>query len=117
MRVSGRRSIIARPVAASLLLVTALLACGGDEGGGVHAKFGWSSASGLRVVDVPEGPALDAGLREGDRIVAIDGVSIEDLPLREIVHRLRGEVGTHVALDVVRDGARRRIQIRRAAYE
>lgn len=60
------------------------------------------------------GPALSAGLRAGDLIVAVDGVSC--VPAEEH-HRslILGEEGTEVVITVLRDGASRDYTLRRAA--
>lgn len=50
------------------------------------------------------GGAKDAGFLPGDRIVEVDGENVEDLGIRGIVDRLRGEAGTSVDLGVGRDG-------------
>ena len=59
----------------SVLVLALALGCGLGPVGGIHARMGYSEESGLRVIDVPEGPAQDAGLRVGDYILAIDGES------------------------------------------
>jgi len=92
--------------------------CGPSEWqGGVHAKFRFSQTHGLRVVDVPtEGPAAEAGLRRGDRIIKVGGDDVSRLTLEQVVERLRGPVGSYVYLTVVRDGQRYPLRIERAPY-
>ena len=73
------------------------------------------TAEGILVVDPLEGgPALEAGLRSGDLIVAIDGVSC--VPANE-THRdlILGEEGSEVVITVVRDGERTDYTLKRAA--
>jgi carboxyl-terminal processing protease len=49
------------------------------------------------------GPAEDAGLQEGDRILGVDGERVRDLTLAEVVGKIRGELGSKVDLFVQRD--------------
>lgn len=49
---------------------------------------------------VDDGPAWEAGVRRGDRVVAIDGVAVRDLG--EATGRVRGPVGTQVILSLQR---------------
>lgn len=110
-----------RVVGTVLLVVTigaALVAAScAPTTGGIHARMGYSESGGLRVVDVPEGPAERAGLREGDRITAIDGDPVRSMALEEVVERLRGEVGSEVEIEVVRDGELVTLVIVRAPYD
>ena len=56
----------------------------------------------LLIVRVIGGsPAEDAGIRNGDRIVAVDGRSTRDLSTDEAADLLRGEAGSAVELSVV----------------
>ena len=56
----------------------------------------------LVVSPIDNSPAQQAGILAGDRILAIDGASVESDGLRETVRRLRGRVGSRVSLSVVR---------------
>jgi carboxyl-terminal processing protease len=59
---------------------------------------------GLDITQVEEeGPAQKAGVRAGDRLVAVDGTDIRGMALSEVGKLLKGEEGTSVALTVVRD--------------
>ncbi len=61
---------------------------------------------GLRLVGVIRGgPAATAGLKAGDRIVAVGGKSVKGLGLDEAAGRLQGAEGTRVAISVVRADA------------
>jgi carboxyl-terminal processing protease len=70
---------------------------------------------GFVVSGAPPGPARRAGVRPGDRIVAIDGVSTERLALDDALGRIIGRAGTVVRLGVVRDGRALRFDVVRAA--
>jgi serine protease Do len=65
--------------------------------------LGLAEARGALVTDVPEGPALEAGIEVGDVILSFGGEEIEDT--RELV-RIVGEsgVGETVRMLVFRDG-------------
>jgi hypothetical protein len=71
------------------------------------------AADGFEVMDVVEGgPAAAAGVKVGDRIVAIDGTPAEKLPLPEVRERFRTEpVGTAVKLAVLAGGQQREVKL------
>jgi carboxyl-terminal processing protease len=76
----------------------------------------------LRLVDdglevtslLPESPARQAGVRVGDKVIRIDGVSTMNMPLREASRRIRGAVGTPVVLTLLREGAELSVSLARA---
>lgn len=75
--------------------------------GGVGLELTIDETLRLPTVSSPvvDSPAWRAGIRAGDRIEAIDGVSAVGEPLREIVVRLRGAVGEPVDLQVATPSA------------
>jgi carboxyl-terminal processing protease len=56
------------------------------------------------ISPIDDTPAKRAGVRPGDRIVAIDGEDAHGLSLEDVVVRLRGGEGSLVHLSVERDG-------------
>ncbi len=69
----------------------------------IAEAMGLSTTVGALVTDVPEGPAAEAGIQQGDLILSFDGVDIADT--RDLVQRVgNAEVGAVVRLRVERDG-------------
>ncbi len=71
---------------------------------GIGARIGVRDED-LTLITVYEGsPAYKAGLRDHDVVRRIDGMSTTNLAVTDAVHRIRGEVGTDVALLIERSG-------------
>ena len=71
------------------------------------------------VAPIPGTPGARAGLRPGDRIVDVEGQSVEGRGTDEVAQILRGEPGTSVQLGVRRQGVERIIpfEITRAVIQ
>ena len=64
----------------------------------------------------PQSPAARAGIRPEDQIVAINGVATAGCPHHDVVRRLRGPIGSAVAIRVLDPGTARprEVQLHRA---
>ena len=72
--------------------------------GGIGIRFRTAPGE-IRVTEVMEDtPASRIGLKEGDRIIAIDNEPTATLTSDGVVARLRGPARSHVLLQVLRDG-------------
>jgi len=75
-----------------------------DVSADVAEAMGLENTDGALVTDVPEGPALEAGIESGDVILSFDGQDVSDT--RELVNRVGNtEVGKAVRIVVYRDGS------------
>lgn len=66
-----------------------------------------STANGsIEVVTPIDGtPAQRAGMQAGDRIVAIDGNTLENDGLQETINKMRGRAGSRIAITIMRGAA------------
>ncbi len=59
----------------------------------------------LTVIAPQKGsPAEKAGFKSGDIFYKIDGVQVADLPIEEVIQKIRGEKGTSVTIEIFRQG-------------
>ena len=65
----------------------------------------------------PEGPAGQAGIKNGDEVVTVNGAPVIGKTYGQVVQTVRGEVGTEVKLGVRRGEEVREIAITRVAAE
>jgi carboxyl-terminal processing protease len=68
---------------------------------------------GVKVVAPLEGsPALNAGIRAGDTITAVNGDSLQGVTLQDAVEKIRGDSGSRVQVTVEQaDGATREVEL------
>lgn len=71
---------------------------------GVGAEIGFKGDQLTVIAPLPDSPADRAGLKPADAIVRIGGVDTAGMSLSYAVSLIRGEKGTTVTLDIVRDG-------------
>ncbi len=72
--------------------------------GGVGIELGVRDRA-LHVISaLPETPAMRAGMKSGDVIMAINDESTATLDIGKAIARIRGEVGTKVKLTIKREG-------------
>ena len=72
--------------------------------------LGIEEARGALVTDVPEGPAMEAGIESGDVILSFDGVEVDDT--RGLVQQVgETEVGKEVRVLVFRDGETQTLRV------
>lgn len=71
---------------------------------GIGAEIGKKNDIITVIASLAGMPAEKAGLKAGDKIYAIDGVSTAGLSVDEAVSKIRGAGGTQVTLTIVRDG-------------
>ena len=62
-------------------------------------------------------PAEAAGVKTGDIVATIDGVSTDGLSIEEAVAKIRGPVGTTVAFTLIRDGKPLDVKVVRATIQ
>src|SRR3989344_7640114 len=87
--------------------------------GGIGAEIGIRNNQLVIIAPLKNTPAERAGLKAGDKILAIDGKGTEGLEVSEAVQKIRGEEGTDVVLTILRENwdAAKDIKITRAKIE
>ncbi len=66
------------------------------------------------IAPLADSPAERAGIRSGDRVLAVDGASVNGTTISDQIARVRGDAGTEVTLEIGRDGERFDLTITRA---
>jgi carboxyl-terminal processing protease len=73
------------------------------EYGGIGIEVTSEDGAVKVISPMDDSPAVRAGIKAGDKLIAVDGVSILGLPLDEAVKKMRGPVGTSIDVTVARD--------------
>ena len=71
---------------------------------GIGAEIAIKNNSLTVVAPLPESPAAKAGIKSGDKVLAIDGEDTSGMSLDYAVNKIRGPKGTDVVLTISRDG-------------
>lgn len=69
--------------------------------GGIGAMIGFKDKNPAIMSVLKDTPAEKSGLKGGDIIVSVDGVSVQNMSTDEIVRIVRGEIGTKVILEII----------------
>lgn len=72
--------------------------------GGIGAEIGIKDKQLLVIAPLKNNPAEAAGLKAGDKILAIDGKPADGIDVNSAVKKIRGEIGTPVTLTIFREG-------------
>ncbi|QTC40241.1 PDZ domain-containing protein [Bacillus sp. V3] len=78
---------------------------------GIGAEVTMMDGKLVIVAPFKNSPAEEAGLKPNDRIVKIDGSSIDGLDLYEATLKIRGKKGTEVKLELLREGVSEPIEV------
>jgi carboxyl-terminal processing protease len=70
---------------------------------GIGAEIGMKNDDLTVIAPLPGTPADKAGIKAGDRILAIDGIDTTGMLVDDAVTRIRGTKGTKVTLTIMRD--------------
>jgi carboxyl-terminal processing protease len=72
--------------------------------GGIGVEVDFKDDHVVVVSPVPGAPAARAGIKAGDKIVAVDNKLLRDIPVDKIVGLMRGPPNTKVKVSIKRDG-------------
>lgn len=72
---------------------------------GIGAEIGIKNEQLTLIAPLPHSPALEAGLKAGDKIFKIDGQDTADMTIDQAIGFIRGPKGTTVVLTVLSSGA------------
>jgi carboxyl-terminal processing protease len=71
---------------------------------GIGAELGMKENNIMVVSPLDGSPAKEAGLKAGDYILNVDKTSVVGMNINEVVNLIRGEKGTQVVLNVIKEG-------------
>lgn len=81
------------------------------EFGGLGITIGMRDKILTVISPIEDTPAYKAGIKAGDKIIKIDGVSTANLTLDEAVKKLRGKPGTKVTITILRSGTEKPFEV------
>lgn len=87
------------------------------SGIGIQIEINPKTSQLMVAETVPDAPAIKAGIKAGDRILAIDGQSTQGMKVEDASKLIRGKSGTPVVLSISRQGSTSNVKITRANIE
>lgn len=72
--------------------------------GGIGAMVGYKNDQAAIMSLLKDTPAEKSGLKAGDIIVSVNGSSTVNMPIDEVVRLVRGEIGSKVTIEIMREG-------------
>lgn len=85
----------------------------GNIGGGIGAEIAKKHNVPTIIRPLKNSPAEKAGIKAGDAIVKVNDTVVTDMPVDQVVQRIRGDVGTTVKLVLSRGGERKDVTVTR----
>lgn len=85
----------------------------GNVGYGVGIEMGLRDGYVRVLRTLPDNPAQKAGILAGDILYKVNGEDVYNLSTEEISNKVRGDNGTEVTIDVVRDGEQKTFTMKR----
>ena len=85
----------------------------GNIGGGIGAEIAKRHNVPTIIRPLKNSPAEKAGIKAGDVIVKVNDTVVTDMPVDQVVQRIRGDVGTTVKLVLSRGGERKDVTVTR----
>lgn len=74
------------------------------EFGGLGIEVGVVDGFIKVIAPIDDTPASRAGIRPGDIVIKVDGRSIRDVSVSDVIGKMRGKAGTPVTLTIMREG-------------
>lgn len=84
---------------------------------GIGVYLGVEDEKLMIISPIQGSPAQEVGLKPNDQIIKVDGELIEDLPLFEIVDKIKGPKDTQVSITILRDEKEITFEITRAKID
>ena len=85
----------------------------GNIGGGIGAEIAKKHNVPTIIRPLKNSPAEKAGIKAGDAIVKVNDTVVTDMPVDQVVQRIRGDIGTTVKLVLSRGGERKDVTVTR----
>ena len=84
---------------------------------GIGAQLGTKDGRIIVIAPIRNSPAIRAGIKAGDVIIAVDDIPTKGKTLTEVVTKIRGQSGTKVKLTLERNGKEFTVTIQRAQIQ